>query len=92
MFTGGCVMGPGWGIFDSVSGFGDTLARSRWGRILSHQVEFSAIQQLPLDLFTGFKANSGGQRDWKVDVELWILVFWPNRLHFQRIFCLIFHI
>ena len=58
------------------------LACARRRRVFSHQVEFATIQQFPLHLLTRLQPDSRRQRDGKVDVELWILPFGSNGLHF----------
>lgn len=58
----------------------------------SDQVQFSSIQQFPLDLFPGLQTDGRGQRDGKVNVEFGFLSLGPDGLDFERIFSWTFHI
>ena len=68
--------------FDRVSGFAGALARLGWRGVFSDQVQFASIQEFPLDLFSRFQADGRGQRDGKIDVELGLLPFGADGLHF----------
>jgi len=68
---------------DSLSVFPGVLAGTGKRRIDSDQVEFSPIQEFPLDLFPRLQADGGGQRDWEIDVELGFLSFGADGLHFE---------
>ena len=70
-------------VFDSVSAFAGALVRAWERRNFSHQVEFPAVQEFPLDLFPRLQPNRRRQRDGEVNVEFWVLSFGPNGLHFQ---------
>ena len=69
----------GWPLFAD-SGFG---CRRRCLR--AEEVEFTAIEQLPLDLFSRGQADSGGQGQGEAHIEPGVLSARPNRLDPQRI-------
>ena len=92
MFAGFADVFGGRVEFDSVSARVRPLAGPGGRRVFPDQMEFSPIQQLPFDFFARLQPNGGGQWNGKIDVEFGFLPFGTNGLHFERIFCWIFHI
>ena len=64
----------------------DSLARSRCGHFVAHQVEFAAIKEFPSNLVTGIEPDGRGQRQWKVDIKTGLLLSGTDGLHFEGIF------
>jgi hypothetical protein len=56
-------------------------ARGRNSR--AEQVQFSAIEQLPLDGFTGLQTNGSGQCQRKTDIQAWLLAARADDLDLQ---------
>ena len=57
-----------------------------WRRGLgTEEVKFAAIEQLPLDLFSRFQADGGGQGQGEAHIEPGVLSARTNRLDPQRI-------
>ena len=50
--------------------------------VRADQVEFSAIEQFPLHLFSGFDADGRRQRKGKINVEARLLAFGSDGLDF----------
>ena len=48
-------------------------------------MEFTPVEQLPLDFFSRFQADGGGQGQGEADVEAGVLSARPNRLDAQGI-------
>jgi hypothetical protein len=48
-------------------------------------VQFTAVEQLPLDFFAGLQADGGGERQREVDVESGLLALGADGLNFERI-------
>ena len=53
-----------------------------FGRIDTGQVEFAAVEQLPLDIVTGGQTNGGSQGQREIDIKPGLLVFRADRLNF----------
>ena len=53
-----------------------------FGRIDTDQVEFAAVEQLPLDIVAGGQANGGSQGQREIDIKPGLLVFRADRLNF----------
>ena len=51
----------------------------------TEEVQFAAVEQLPLDRFARFQANGGGQGEWEADVEAGVLAARANRLDAQGV-------
>ena len=67
-----------------------------WDRgIGTLKLKFAPVEQFPLDLFTGFQADGGGQCQREAHVEPWVLsartdgldAQWEGCLHFFRFDC-----
>ena len=67
-----------------LAGFGAALGERRGCRDPG-EVEFSPVEQFPLDFFSGSQTDGGGQRQGEVDVEPGLLAFRPDGLNFQGI-------
>jgi hypothetical protein len=48
---------------------GSTLFGCWLGRIEPHQMEFAAVEQFPLNGFTGLETDGGRERDGEVNIE-----------------------
>jgi len=63
---------------------GPAFGRGR-RRAQAHQVQFSSVQQFPLDAVAGVEADGGGQGQGKTHVEPGLLSPRSNGLDFQRV-------
>jgi len=64
----------------------DSLARSRCGHFVAHQVEFAPVKEFPSNLVTGIEPDRRGQRQRKVNVKTRLLLSGTDGLHFEGIF------
>ena len=66
----------------NLAALGCPLSGLEPGQLGSYQVQFRAIEQFPLDFFTGLQADGRRQRQGKIDVEPGLLAFGADGLNF----------
>ena len=70
--------------YDRVGHLPAEAGSGRWGRgVGTSQVQFTPVEQFPLDLFTRFQADGGRQRQGKAHVEPGVLSARTNRLSIE---------